>query len=418
MAGRHEAVIAIRKIISEQESRERIQQVVDSGIIPVLLRFLREDEWPQLQLEACWVITNIASGSNAQCESIVEKGCIPALIKLLYSSRPFVTEQALWGIGNIAGDCSKFRDQLLSEGGHECVIRIAENSKKVAVIRQAMWALSNLCRGSPQPKYEIIKPAIPVLCRAVTSGVLGGEELQDCLWAIGNNSEGQKSRVQRLVEVPNFVACLVQLCYQGEYSVIIPCLRIMGNISNGNEHQTQALLDCGCLALLEALLDHEKKAVRREACWILSNVCAGSKRQIAQVAGCQALLLKVALLFVSDCNEVKREICYVFGNMCHLGETALVYRTILELRVFDTYLALLADDGDAKLLEKALTTLYDILVVGERAAQPNPFLRMMESVPGCLERLEALQRHDSGEIYRLVLKIVQRFFTLEDENIF
>lgn len=87
----------------------------------------------------------------------------------------------------------------MGEGGHECVIRIAESSQKVSVIRQAMWALSNLCRGAPQPKYEIIKPAIPVLCKAVTSGVLDGEELQDCLWAIANNSEGQKSRVQRVV---------------------------------------------------------------------------------------------------------------------------------------------------------------------------------------------------------------------------
>lgn len=36
--------------------------------------------------------------------------------------------------------------------------------------------------------------------------------------------------------------------------------------------------------------------------------------------------------------------------MCHLGDTALVYRTLIELKIFDTYLAILADDTDAKLL--------------------------------------------------------------------
>lgn len=36
--------------------------------------------------------------------------------------------------------------------------------------------------------------------------------------------------------------------------------------------------------------------------------------------------------------------------MCHLGETALIYRTLLDLKVFDTYLAILADDTDVKLL--------------------------------------------------------------------
>lgn len=37
----------------------------------------------------------------------------------------------------------------------------------------------------------------------------------------------------------------------------------MGNISNGNENQTQMLLDNNCLGLLEGLLGHNKKAVRR-----------------------------------------------------------------------------------------------------------------------------------------------------------
>lgn len=90
--------------------------------------------------------------------------------------------------------------------------------------------------------------------------------------------------------------------------------------------------------------------MRREACWILSNICAGSKRQIAQVISRQALLLKAALLFASDASDVRTEICFVFGNMCHLGETALVFRTLQELRVFDTYLAILADDSDVRLL--------------------------------------------------------------------
>jgi hypothetical protein len=42
MNKKHEAVIAIRKIISEVESKEIIQKVVDTGIIPILLKEMRE----------------------------------------------------------------------------------------------------------------------------------------------------------------------------------------------------------------------------------------------------------------------------------------------------------------------------------------------------------------------------------------
>lgn len=37
---------------------------------------MRQQESPQLQLEATWILTNIACGSTAQCESIVNKSGI------------------------------------------------------------------------------------------------------------------------------------------------------------------------------------------------------------------------------------------------------------------------------------------------------------------------------------------------------
>jgi hypothetical protein len=50
------------------------------GIVPLLMSMMRQSTYPQLQFEACWIATNIAAGSNAQCESIVEKGCIEVLL--------------------------------------------------------------------------------------------------------------------------------------------------------------------------------------------------------------------------------------------------------------------------------------------------------------------------------------------------
>lgn len=121
------------------------------------------------------------------------------LIKLLYENRPYTCEQAIWGLGNIAGDCTKFRDAILMKGGHECLIRMVEGSSNTRVIRQGVWALSNLCRSVPLPKYEIIKPIIPLLCKTISMNILAGEELIDALWAIANNSEGLKSRIQRIL---------------------------------------------------------------------------------------------------------------------------------------------------------------------------------------------------------------------------
>lgn len=61
------SLIGIRRIISKEMMKETIQQVIDSGIVPELIKMLKLKEFPQFQLEACWIITNIASGSSSQC---------------------------------------------------------------------------------------------------------------------------------------------------------------------------------------------------------------------------------------------------------------------------------------------------------------------------------------------------------------
>lgn len=61
------SLISIRRIISNEESKERIQQVIDCGLVPELIKLMKLKEFPQFQLEACWIITNIASGSSSQC---------------------------------------------------------------------------------------------------------------------------------------------------------------------------------------------------------------------------------------------------------------------------------------------------------------------------------------------------------------
>jgi len=80
----HYGLIGIRKILSIAENPP-IQPVIDAGLVPKMIEYVKQTEYPQLQLEATWALTNVASGNSIQCQSIVDKGGIPLFVQLLKS---------------------------------------------------------------------------------------------------------------------------------------------------------------------------------------------------------------------------------------------------------------------------------------------------------------------------------------------
>ena len=73
---------------------------------------------------------------------------VPIFVQLLSSPSEDVREQAVWALGNIAGDSTKCRDLVLSHGAlHPLLSHLNEHSK-LTMLRNATWTLSNFCRGS------------------------------------------------------------------------------------------------------------------------------------------------------------------------------------------------------------------------------------------------------------------------------
>ena len=123
------------------------------------------------------------------------------------------------------------------------------------------------------------------------------------------------------------------------------------------------------------MLDHYKKVVRREACWVISNITAGSSAQVSAVLNRPSIMTKVLSLFETDSNDVKREICYIFSNMAHAGDQQLIYNIYREANLIRYYVNLLTAE-EPKTIEVALECLYIVLSQGEnfKGSGKNPLV--------------------------------------------
>ena len=109
--------------MDRNESSEKfIDDLIEADIVQKIVTFLSV---PELQFEAGWALTNIASGNTAHTKAVVEAGAVPHFVTLLNSEAPKLCDQAVTVLGNIAGDGPAMRDLIIKSGAVEPLLNLA-----------------------------------------------------------------------------------------------------------------------------------------------------------------------------------------------------------------------------------------------------------------------------------------------------
>eukprot|EP01134_Creolimax_fragrantissima_P004226 CFRG4226T1 len=406
----------IRKVLSRAENPPIKDVLQYTDVVPRMIYLLTEqyDAHTTIQLEAAWALTNIASGDRSQTLAVVSAGAVPMFVRLLASPAEDVAEQAVWALGNIAGDCSQYRDFVLQCGALRPLLALITETDKVGVTRNATWALSNLCRGKdPRPNFEIIQQAIPTLARLLYGD--DEEVLADATWALSYICDGGDDKILAVIE-SGAVRRLVELLMHTAVSVKTPALRCIGNIVTGSEDPTQVVINCGALPMLVNLLDHQKESIRKETCWTISNITAGTQSQIQSIIDNNVIPPLLKTLTESSEQRTRDEACWALANLC-MGGNDEQRRYLVERGFLKPFCENL--NTAAQLTKVMLESIKAICETGDMEARAtngvNRYAHYIEEVEG-VDMLERLQEHENNDVYLLAHDIITRYF-VDDEDI-
>merc|ERR1719379_933398 len=195
-----------------------------------------------------------------------------------------------------------------------------------------------------------------------------------------------------------------------------PALRILGNFTSGNAMQTQVVIDTGVLAVAPKVLAKSNKRLRKEMCWLLSNIAAGSKKQIESILVVPKLAVKMVEISIESDFDTRKEAVWALSNACTEGSDNHIHFLVNQNIIWAMISAL--DINDSKLIIVVLDAIQKILTVSERLHQG--YASILDEYGG-LDKIEQLQNHDDEVVYKKSMQIIDQFFNdndyIEDENL-
>ena len=402
-------LIGLRKLLSI-ESSAPIQEIIDLNLVPELINLL-DNPLYEFKYEATYCLCNIASGTPDQAKTIIIYGGIPKILNLLDCTIEEIKSQTIWLVSNLVSDSDKIRAALIENKIFDKILTILSTTNNESYINLSAWAISNFFKVKPVLNYDICKKAFNNIARAVLIYNKDDEDfITDVCFFFSVVTHKYKEFNQEIIDT-GLLQKIIKFLDTKKKNIILTSLRIIGNLAcTENANQTQKLIDLGVLEKLKYTLFNENISIRRESAFILSNIAAGTQKQIEAVID-QNFFQILYKVFTNDNQKVKKEAIIAIANMTNVEDEKYM-KKIFEDNILMIILELLKNE-DVFYILVGLEILVNIFIFSEKKGRKKEFQNECEKM-GISDVLEKLQMNENQMVYEKTLTILETYFETEN----
>ena len=354
--------------------------------------------YPEYQYEACWILTNLISGDSSIAKDILdETNLINIMVGLMSNRNDKVRNQAVWCIGNAAGEGINYRDSILKMNGLNMVancIKYNMNNSGKDDLETSVWVLTNLFRGKPTPTRFYCDLGLDI-CEVIYKNIkVRSNVLNEFLWVMAyitnDMSDDLYMKAFQIVDHQ-----FLDYLFMNE-KMSLPALRTCGNLATGSAEVAQKILDLGFVDRLNVIKGRPSGRLQKEICWILSNIAAGTIEQIHSVI---SFVPYIAEKINRSTQPIKIECFWFFANFI-MGSEGKYLDYLREFNIIEI-LSRFLDYPSPKVILECLNALEKMLNLGDFQIEIEEY---------CLDSLEQLQTHPDPVIYEKCVFLIETYY--------